>query len=65
MKRLSTFFVAATLAIFAHASVTYQVIPLPRSVNMLPGGNVVLLIKGQGVAYPAENAKMLRNAQSQ
>ena len=63
MKRLSTFFVAATLAIFAHASVTYQVIPLPRSVNMLPGGNVVLLIKGQGVAYPAENAKMLRNAQ--
>lgn len=63
MKRLTSFFMAAAMVIAGYANVTYQVIPLPRSVNMLPGGNVVLLVKGQGVAYPAENAKMLRNAQ--
>ena len=63
MKRLSSILVAATMAFVAHAEVNYQVIPLPQSINMDASGNNALLIKGQGVAYPAENEKMLRNAQ--
>ena len=63
MKRLSSILMAAAMVFVAHAEVNYQVIPLPQSIQLDASGNSALLIKGQGVAYPAENAKMLRNAQ--
>ncbi|MBQ1908925.1 MAG: family 20 glycosylhydrolase, partial [Bacteroidaceae bacterium] len=62
MKRTILFFAAAALSISASAEVNYQTIPCPQSIVFDGSGKSALLVKGQTVSYPAENAKMWRNA---
>ncbi|MBR6276609.1 MAG: beta-N-acetylhexosaminidase [Prevotella sp.] len=62
IKRLFILFLTTALTIAAYAEVTYQTIPLPRSI-LMKGGGYALLVKGQSVSFPAGNPQMLRNAQ--
>ena len=62
MKRTILFLAAAALSISASAEVNYQTIPCPQSIVFDGSGKSALLVKGQTVSYPAENAKMWRNA---
>lgn len=46
----------------AMAEVNYQVVPLPQEIRLDASGKTALLVKGQAVSYPADNAQMRRNA---
>ena len=48
---------------FAWAEVTYDVLPLPRSIELNPKGGEYVLTEGAVVTYPASNAQMASNAQ--
>ena len=63
MKKHFLTLAAAMLSMYAAADVNYQVIPLPQSVTLDASGKTTLLIKGQAVSYPADNARMKRNAE--
>lgn len=63
MNRILLMLVGAGFGLLANAQVTYQTIPLPKQVEVAPGGQVALLIKGQPVTYPQGNEVMKRNAQ--
>ena len=63
MKHLSTFLLAAAFSLSAAAEVNYQVIPLPQQINIAGSGKYLILDAGMTVAYPADNAKMQRNAE--
>ena len=45
------------------AEVNYQVVPLPQQISIDGSGKYVTLSKEMTVAYPADNAKMRRNAE--
>ncbi|MCR4921407.1 MAG: beta-N-acetylhexosaminidase [Bacteroidaceae bacterium] len=63
MKKMSTILAAALLCLAAKGEVNYQTIPLPQSITLDASGKTTALVKGQVVAYPAENALMKRNAE--
>lgn len=63
MKRILSFVCVVLMAAFAWAEVTYNVLPLPRSIELNPKGGEYVLTEGAVVTYPASNAKMASNAQ--
>ena len=63
MKRKFFSLMALAAALSASAGVNYQVVPLPQRIELDKTGQTTLLIKGQAVSYPAENAQMRRNAE--
>ena len=58
MKRKFFSLMALAAALSASAEVNYQVVPLPQRIELDKTGQTTLLIKGQAVSYPAENAQM-------
>ncbi len=63
MKHLSTLLLVAAFSLSVAAEVNYQVIPLPQQINIDGSGKYFILDAGMTVAYPADNAKMQRNAE--
>lgn len=63
MKRILSFVCVVLMAAFAWAEVTYDVLPLPRSIELNPKGGEYVLTEGAVVTYPASNAQMASNAQ--
>ncbi len=63
MKKSIALLAIALVSTYALADVNYQVIPLPQSITLDASGKTALLVKGQAVSYPADNAKMKRNAE--
>ena len=63
MKRILSFVCVVLMAAFAWAEVTYDVVPLPRSIELNPKGGEYVLAEGAVVTYPAPNAQMASNAQ--
>ncbi len=63
MKRILSFLCVVLMAAFAWAEVTYDVLPLPRSIELNPKGGEYVLTEGAVVTYPASNAQMASNAQ--
>ena len=63
MKRKFFSLMALAAALSVSAEVNYQVVPLPQRIEMDKTAQTTLLIKGQAVSYPAENAQMRRNAE--
>ncbi len=63
MKRILSFVCVVLMTAFAWAEVTYDVLPLPRSIELNPKGGEYVLTEGAVVTYPASNAQMASNAQ--
>ncbi len=63
MKRILSFLCVVLITAFAWAEVTYDVLPLPRSIELNPKGGEYVLTEGAVVTYPASNAQMASNAQ--
>ena len=63
MKKIIASLTVALVSTCAMAEVNFQVIPLPQSVVLDASGKTTLMIKGQAVSYPADNARMKRNAE--
>ena len=63
MKKSIALVAIALVSTCALADVNYQVIPLPQSITLDASGKTAQLVKGQAVSYPADNAKMKRNAE--
>ncbi len=63
MKRLLSFLVVTLVTVATWSQVSYEVIPLPRSIQLSPKGETFLLAKGATVTFPSANEKMCRNAQ--
>lgn len=63
MKRILSFLCVVLMTAFAWAEVTYDVLPLPRSIDLNPKGGEYVLTEGAVVTYPASNAQMASNAQ--
>ena len=62
MKQLFSFLFCVALSLNIAADVTYQVVPLPQQISIDGSGKYITLSKEMTVAYPADNAKMQRNA---
>ena len=60
MKRIFSLFCVITMAAFAWAQVSYDVIPRPRSVELSAKGEVYNLVQGAVVTYDQKN-EALRN----
>ena len=63
MKRKFFSLMALAAALSVSGEVNYQVVPLPQRIELDKTAQTTLLIKGQAVSYPAENAQMRRNAE--
>ncbi len=63
MKKLTLTLSAALLSLCSMAEVNYQVVPMPQGIQLDPSGKTAILVKGQSVSYPADNAQMKRNAE--
>ena len=62
MKRIVSLFFAALLGTVAWAQVSYDVIPLPRSVELDAKGEVYVLAQGAVVTYDGRNEVLASNA---
>ena len=63
MKRIFCLLSVALLAVASWAQVSYEVIPLPRSIELSPKGEVYQLPQGAVVTYVSGNDAMASNAQ--
>ena len=63
MKRILCLLSVALLAVASWAQVSYDVIPLPRSIELSPKGEVYQLPQGAVVTYASGNEAMASNAQ--
>ncbi|MBP5515067.1 MAG: beta-N-acetylhexosaminidase [Bacteroidaceae bacterium] len=62
MKRLFSLFCVTLMAAFAWAEVNYEVIPLPRSIELSKKGEVFTLAEGATVTWASGNEQMASNA---
>ncbi len=62
MKRILSFVCVTLMAALAWAEVSYDVIPLPRSIELSKKGEVFALTKGATVTWASGNEKMASNA---
>ena len=63
MKKVFSFLSMVLVTVCALAQVSYDVIPLPRSIELSPKGEVFQLQQGAVVTYPGSNEVMASNAQ--
>ena len=63
MKKVFSFLSIVLVTVCAMAQVSYDVIPLPRSIELSPKGEVFQLQQGAVVTYPGSNEVMASNAQ--
>ena len=63
MKHLFSFLLSAAFCLNAAAEIDYQVVPMPQQISIDKSGKYFTLNEGMTVAYPADNAKMRRNAE--
>ncbi len=63
MKRLTSLLAAALLSVAGWAQVSYEVVPLPRSIQLSPKGETFVLVQGATLTFPSDNERMCRNAQ--
>ena len=62
MKKVFSFVSMAMMAVATFAQVSYDVIPLPRSIQLSPKGEVFTLSQGAVITYVSDNEQMASNA---
>ena len=62
MKRIVSLLSVALMAVASWAQVSYDVIPLPKSVQLSPAGEAYSLSQGAVVTYDGKNAVLASNA---
>ena len=63
MKKRFLSLMALAAALGVSAEVNYQVVPLPQVIELDGAGGTTLLVRGESVSFPSDNALMRRNAE--